>query len=80
MQVLSNYLSNASKFSDPGSDIEVFVTTTDTDCRIQVRDFGKGIPAAFQPHLFEKFSQAESGGSRIAGGTGLGLAICKELA
>ena len=79
VQVLSNYLSNASKFSDPGSDIEVFVTTTDTDCRIQVRDFGKGIPAAFQPHLFEKFSQAESGDSRSTGGTGLGLAICKEL-
>ena len=40
---------------------------------------GKGIPAAFQPRLFEKFSQAESGDSRSTGGTGLGLAICKEL-
>lgn len=79
VQVLSNHLSNASTLSAPGSDIEVFVTTTDADCRVQVRGFGQGIPAAFQPRLFEKFSQAESGDSRSTGGTGLGLAICKEL-
>lgn len=47
--------------------------------RLSVRDRGEGIPAAFKPHVFEKFSQADTTDARQRSGTGLGLSIVKEL-
>ncbi|MBB1521462.1 CHASE domain-containing protein [Aquipseudomonas guryensis] len=78
-QVLANFLSNAIKFSPPGSQVRVHSTLRDSRVRISVSDQGRGIPEHFRSHMFQKFSQADSGDQREKGGTGLGLAISKEL-
>jgi CheY-like chemotaxis protein/two-component sensor histidine kinase len=78
-QVLSNLLSNASKFSPAGGVIEVSAEARDGRVSIAVRDYGAGISEEFQPRIFGKFSQADSSATRAKGGTGLGLHIAKQL-
>src|SRR3989344_200477 len=78
-QVLSNFLSNAIKFSPFGGQVRLHTTLRDGRVRVSVTDQGSGIPEHFRSHIFHKFSQAESGDQRQKGGTGLGLAISKEL-
>jgi len=78
-QVLANLLSNAAKFSPPGSTVTIGLSQTAERARVSVQDQGPGIPEAFRPRIFSKFSQADASDSRRKGGTGLGLAICKEL-
>ncbi|MEQ1659421.1 MAG: ATP-binding protein, partial [Hylemonella sp.] len=78
-QVLSNYLSNAAKFSPQGSQVDVAVRQQGDTVRVEVRDRGPGIPEEFKQRIFQKFSQADSSDTRQKGGTGLGLAISKEL-
>lgn len=78
-QVLSNFLSNAAKFSTEGSSVDLGAELSDGKVRLMVRDYGQGIPVDFQKRLFQKFSQADASDARQRGGTGLGLAISKEL-
>jgi PAS domain S-box-containing protein len=78
-QVLANFLSNACKFSPPGSHISLRLDTLDGQVRVNVCDQGSGVPAEFQARIFHKFSQADASSTRQQGGTGLGLAISKEL-
>ena len=78
-QVLANLLSNAAKFTAPGSTVEVQVAQHDAEVTVRVVDQGSGIPEAFQAHIFHKFVQADASDSRSNPGTGLGLAISKEL-
>ena len=78
-QVLANYLSNAIKFSPSGASVRLHSTLRDGRVRVSVTDSGRGIPEHFHPHIFQKFSQADSSDQRQKGGTGLGLAITKEL-
>lgn len=79
MQILTNLISNAAKFSPHGGTVELAVVRAGTNVRISVTDHGEGISAEFQPRVFGKFSQADSSNTRKAGGTGLGLNICKAL-
>lgn len=79
LQVLANLLSNAVKFSPPDSVVEVGGEVVGECVRLFVRDHGEGIPEAFRPLVFERFTRADSSGSRERGGTGLGLAISREL-
>ena len=79
LQVMSNLLSNAAKFSPPGNRVDIRTAAEDGSVRISVVDYGSGIPLEFQHRLFQKFSQADASDSRQKGGTGLGLAITKEL-
>ena len=78
-QVLWNLLSNAVKFTPRGGRISVTTTKHDTTTRIEVADSGIGIDAAFLPHVFDRFRQADSTTTRRHGGLGLGLAIVHDL-
>jgi PAS domain S-box-containing protein len=78
-QVLTNFLSNAAKFSPPGAQVEVAVRQRKEVVQVEVIDHGSGIPSEFRSRIFQKFSQADSSDTRQKGGTGLGLAISKEL-
>ena len=80
VQVLSNLLSNAARYSPDQSSILVSVARDGVDVAISVADEGRGIPEDLLPHLFRKFSRptGASQGSGF-GGSGLGLAICKGI-
>jgi signal transduction histidine kinase len=79
MQVMTNLLSNAARFSPPDEPVAVSAAAADAGVRVSVRDRGPGIPEAFQPRVFERFAQADASTTRPTGGTGLGLSICKAL-
>ncbi|WP_337879268.1 PAS domain S-box protein [Rheinheimera sp.] len=79
IQVLSNFLSNAIKFSPVGALVTVQLDAAGEQARISVTDRGPGIAPEFHQRLFKRFSQADSSDSRHSSGTGLGLAISKEL-
>ena len=53
--------------------------STQPHVEIVVRDTGIGFSSSFQPHIFERFRQAESGPTRLHGGLGLGLAIARHI-
>lgn len=78
-QVTWNLLSNAVKFTAPGGLVEIVLQRTADGAEIQVGDNGPGIPPEFLPHIFERFSQADSSSTRRHGGLGLGLAITRHL-
>ncbi len=79
-QVLSNFLSNALKFTEHGG-VRVDVRPSAAGpLRFEVQDTGPGIEPAVQARLFEPFTQADVSTTRRFGGSGLGLSICRELA
>lgn len=79
MQVMTNLLSNAMKFSHPGGKILVTLES-DTDMHeIVVRDFGVGIPPESLETIFDRFVQAANRSERTGNGTGLGLSIVKAI-
>lgn len=78
-QVIWNLLSNAVKFTPNGGVVEIIVKRKNDSAQIEVRDDGPGIPVDFLPHVFERFSQADSSSTRRHGGLGLGLAITRHL-
>ncbi len=81
-QVLTNYLSNAVKFTAAGSvRLHARRLPTESDMvRIEVHDTGDGLTPDVQARLFQPFTQADESTTRRYGGTGLGLSICRELA
>ena len=78
-QIVWNLLSNAVKFTPPGGSVTLRLSIAPDSYAIAVSDTGIGIPAAFLPHVFERFRQADGTTTREHGGLGLGLAIVKEL-
>jgi PAS domain S-box-containing protein len=93
-QIVSNYLSNAVKFTQsgevtltarrlagqPSPDVAVVGGSPADFVRIEVSDSGEGIATEVQAKLFRPFTQADESTTRRFGGTGLGLSICRELA
>ncbi|OGI02816.1 MAG: hypothetical protein A2Y25_03225 [Candidatus Melainabacteria bacterium GWF2_37_15] len=79
IQVITNLLSNAAKFSPEGSEVRIIISKTDKNVRVSVADNGSGIPDEFKDRIFQKFSQVDSSDARKKGGTGLGLSICKSI-
>jgi PAS domain S-box-containing protein len=79
LQVLTNLLGNAIKFSDRGSTVRIEVTHSDTESCIAVIDHGRGIPANQLTTVFDRFGQVEANDARREGGTGLGLPIAREI-
>ena len=79
VQVLTNLISNAIKFSPAGEIVRVAVTPLHDMIRISVVDRGPGIPEDFRDVIFQKFVQVDSSDTRRKGGTGLGLTIASEI-
>ena len=79
IQVITNLLSNALKFSRAGEEVTVTVETIGDNVHIAVRDRGPGIPADFKPRIFEKFAQANTANGQQRSGTGLGLSIVRKI-
>jgi PAS domain S-box-containing protein len=77
VQVLSNLIGNALKFTPAGGEVVVRAAREDGIVRFDVADSGVGIPEAHLPHIFDRFWQARQGAGR--GGAGLGLAISKGI-
>lgn len=78
-QVITNLLSNASKFSEPGSEIIINAVTESSRVRINVIDQGVGIAPADRSRIFDSFTQLDSEEIRKVNGTGLGLNISKRI-
>ncbi|MFC0251822.1 MHYT domain-containing protein [Massilia consociata] len=78
-QVMSNLVSNAIKFTEPGGRVAVTVRREGEEVAIDVTDSGVGIDPEFLPFVFDRFRQADSSSSRRHGGLGLGLAIARQL-
>jgi signal transduction histidine kinase len=79
MQVLTNLLSNAAKFSPPQSEVTLAAERRGAEVRVSVRDHGPGIPQEFRERIFQRFAQADSSSTRQREGTGLGLSISKAI-
>jgi signal transduction histidine kinase/ActR/RegA family two-component response regulator len=78
-QVLENLLTNAVKFSPPGSRVELSLRQAGQGIEVAVSDHGIGIAAEVQPKIFDRFYQVDASSKRQFGGMGLGLAIVKEI-
>ncbi len=78
-QILLNLVSNAFKYSPPGSPILIIAEQQDENVTIRVRDFGAGITQTDQQRLFERFMRLERDMNSPVRGAGLGLYICKQL-
>lgn len=74
--ILSNLLSNACKYSDPGSPVHLRISREGGMARFVVEDHGIGIPEAEQAQLFTRFTRASNVGTRP--GTGLGLVVVQR--
>lgn len=79
IQVLTNLLSNAAKFSFQDEVVKISVTRNKRMISVSVINKGIGIPEEYYSKIFESFSQVDSSDSRKKGGTGLGLSITKSI-
>ncbi len=75
-QILGNLLSNALKYSRPGTSVDLHVNNQNGEVTFQIKDRGIGIPQADQKRILETFYRATNVGH--ISGTGLGLAIVKR--
>ena len=86
-QVLTNLVTNALKFSPPGSPVDIIASMIhgrrDSDrgdlIQISVKDRGIGIPENERQRIFDQFIQVQQGNSRTFQGAGLGLYICRSF-
>lgn len=78
-QVLSNLVSNALKFSEPGTEVRVSVHKSADTVRLSVADAGQGIAEAELDNLFRPFSTTSTKTTRGEKSTGLGLVIVKKV-
>src|SRR6516225_3896337 len=78
-QVMSNLLSNAAKYTDPGGHILLTARQEGSELVLRVRDTGIGIPPDMLPRIFDLFVQAERRLDRSQGGLGIGLTLVRRL-
>lgn len=79
VQVVSNLLSNAAKYTGEGGRIDVSLTATPSCAVVVVQDDGAGISPELMPEIFDLFTQGSRTPDRSQGGLGLGLALVKHL-
>ena len=78
VQVLSNLINNAARYTEPGGRITIEIDPTDSHVNIRVKDTGIGIAPEMAEHVFEMFARADQ--SHSHGGLGIGLTLAKRLA
>jgi signal transduction histidine kinase len=78
-QIVWNLLTNAIKFSPPGSTVRIRTWESDGRVWAAVQDEGPGVAAEHRDLIFEKFVQLDGSTTRRHGGVGLGLGLVKEL-
>jgi PAS domain S-box-containing protein len=78
-QIVSNFISNAIKFSPKGGDVDITVSYENNNLYISVKDSGIGMSKEAQAKIFKPFEQADTSTTRNYGGTGLGLSIVLNL-
>jgi len=79
-QLASNLLSNAVKFTPEKGGVHVSLLKNGERVQIVVKDNGLGISPEFLPHVFDRFTQADTTSARRAGGLGIGLALVRHIA
>ena len=79
VQLLTNLIGNALKFTPRGGAVAVELSEADEMDTIEVRDTGPGIPPDELPHIFERFYRGTNTGDARASGSGLGLAIVRSI-
>jgi CheY-like chemotaxis protein len=79
VQVVSNLLNNAAKYTAPGGHIEVITEVRENWLYLTVKDNGIGMEPETAEHAFELFAQAKRTPDRAGGGLGLGLALVRSL-
>ncbi len=80
VQIVSNLLNNAAKYTPPGGQIAVALRVEEAQAYISVSDNGSGIEPELQAHVFELFTQGVRTPDRAQGGLGIGLALVKRVA
>ncbi len=78
-QVITNIMSNAMKYSDNGSTINIRLKETNKYYHLEIEDNGIGMPKEALDRIFDRFYRVDKARSRAMGGNGLGLAIVKEI-
>jgi PAS domain S-box-containing protein len=78
-QVVANLITNAAKYSDPGSPVTIAADRVGDRIRIRVRDHGIGIAPEMLERIFDSFVQQPQAKDRAHGGLGLGLALVRSL-
>ena len=79
VQVLSNLLNNAAKYTPPNGEIVLSLDVREDQVQLAVSDNGSGIAPNLIPHIFELFTQADRTLDRAQGGLGLGLSLVKNI-
>jgi signal transduction histidine kinase len=79
VQLLTNLVGNALKFTPAGGVVEVDLQETDEGAILEVRDDGPGIPVDELPHIFDRFYRGTNTGDARASGSGLGLSIVRSI-
>ena len=79
VQIVTNLLGNATKYTPPGGAIDIKVTATVDTITLSVEDNGIGMATELQSRVFELFTQAKRTSDRSQGGLGIGLALAKSL-
>ncbi len=79
LQVVTNLVSNAVKFSPRSCTVSVLLNPGTDGVLLSVVDSGRGIPSDKLETIFDRFQQVDASDARQKGGTGLGLAICKAI-
>ena len=79
VQIFSNLLINAAKYTDPGGHIQLQASRDGTDVVVSIRDNGIGISADMMPRIFTMYSQAQGALARSEGGLGIGLSLASGL-
>src|SRR5688572_5597303 len=79
VQIVSNLLDNAAKYTDPGGTITLSAQIADGAVEVSVADTGKGIARDLLPHVFDLFESTASPGDGGPAGLGIGLSVVRNL-